>query len=679
VIGRRTAGLVVGLLTLALGVLAAAGGPIRAPLGGPIRPAVGGLLALAGLYGVFRNWEAPAGTDPPAVERATAVTRPGADIDGELARSAGGSRTARRHRRRIHDRLRAVAEWTLARERGWSRDRAAAAIDAAEWPDDTVVARFLAHGARPRSTSSIADRVRSALTGDEASPFRRAVHRTVAALDVGDRRQETGTVGDGTDKEGGAPVDRREVGDGTRPTTTPSVTAGPVDDGVRRDRIAERDTDRWAGAGHLVLVLVGVGLALRSPVLAAGSVVVIAVVAHARAGEPAEPVLSVDRSIAPERPAPGDSVTVSTSVTNAGTGLLPDLRLVDGVPADLAVDTGSPRHGTALRPGETTTIEYTVSARRGTHAFGSCLAITRDLGGTVERVTAVDPGDELTCEPRFEPLDATVPLAPEPAPPLGRLPTATGDGVAFESTREYRAGDPIARVDWKRVARYGEFTTVTYTEERAARVAIVVDARGVAAVSPDGGPPTAVDRCVDAAGRVAATLLDAGDRVGLATMGADPFWLRPGTGAAHRSRIRTALATHPAFTSSPSGDRPPDWPVRFHRRFPRAQLLFVSPLVDWAPLFVLRQLAAYGHPATVLTPDPTRGATLGERIAGLDRDTLVGRFRDEGIGLIEWPWDEELDVALARGQQRSAAASAAVWERSGRVDGGSASAGGGAR
>jgi len=78
--------------------------------------------------------------------------------------------------------------------------------------------------------------------------------------------------------------------------------------------------------------------------------------------------------------------------------------------------------------------------------------------------------------------------------PAGIRATPAARGVEFYATREYRRGDPLSRVDWKRTARTGDLTTVDFRVERTVRVALVFDTRRSAHLAPSPHEPSAVER-----------------------------------------------------------------------------------------------------------------------------------------------------------------------------------------
>jgi uncharacterized repeat protein (TIGR01451 family) len=240
--------------------------------------------------------------------------------------------------------------------------------------------------------------------------------------------------------------------DAAATTAAPSATDSPTESEstgseTTRLSVTERETDHWRGVAAVALVAGGLGVLTSTPALLLGAVVGVGYLAYARAFPAPDVSLSVSRTLSDVDPDPGDEVTVSLTVRNTGETTIPDLRLVDGVPAALEVIDGSPRLGTALRPGARGTFEYTVFARRGEYEFEPLLAVARDASGSREREVELRVDTVLTCTPS---LSATtdVPLRGLTSRYTGRVETDTGgEGIEFYATREYRSGDSLSRVD----------------------------------------------------------------------------------------------------------------------------------------------------------------------------------------------------------------------------------------
>jgi uncharacterized protein (DUF58 family) len=423
--------------------------------------------------------------------------------------------------------------------------------------------------------------------------------------------------------------------------------------GDNRSRV--RSTARWRGVNVISLVVSGTGVLADRPGLVLAGVIGIAFAAVARAGTPPTIDLSIERRLSDEMPGPDDPVTVTVQVTNTGNRVLPDLRIIDGVPSALVVEDGSPRFGTALRPGASAEFKYTVTAARGVHQFDPSLVIARDMSGAKERrVEGTATQTTITCVPPLS-QPVSLPLREQTTGITGQVPTSDGgSGLAFHAVREYRHGDPLSRIDWNRTARTGEFSTIEFQRERSATVVLLIDAREAAYIAPDSHDSTALERSITAAGALFEGFLATDDRVGIAVLSPTDCWLAPGSGDTHRTRARELLATHPAVS--------PDAPDssyfgratlrRFRRRLPTdAQVVFCTPLPDRYSALVARRLDAHGHHVTVVSPDPMGPETAGGKLEHTERSLRCSALRDDGIRVIDWN-DGSLRTEIETATQR---------------------------
>ena len=271
------------------------------------------------------------------------VASPGDDLDSILS-ALGRSRRRAADRRR--QQLRELVIETLSRYRGVDDADAREQVDSGSWTDDRIAGAFLATDDEPPSLSQ---RLRTRLSG--ASPYWTGIDHTVAAIaDVAGVPAERDTA----DDRSVPGLDRlhRSVGE----------SLNGRDAGVERDRAIEdidpieRATEHWQGIGAGALAAIGVGVLAQRPSVLLVGVVALGYAAYARPTSAPAATLALARSVEPSTPDPGDPVTITLSITNDGDRLLPDVRVVDGVPPALSVTDGSPRIGTALRPGETATV-----------------------------------------------------------------------------------------------------------------------------------------------------------------------------------------------------------------------------------------------------------------------------------------------------------------------------------
>lgn len=278
---------------------------------------------------------------------------------------------------------------------------------------------------------------------------------------------------------------------------------------------------RWRIGAVAAGALVALGLLYASPLLLAATAIPLGYVVYgAVSSVPADAAVRIERSFDGATPPPGETVTIRLTVENVSEATLPDLRVVDGVPDDLAVVDGSARGSFVLRPGESATVAYDVVAKRGDFAFADPVVRLRSLGASrlvTETVPAAGERELSSLDPvSAAPAGTTTPVS------AGTHATDSGgDGLEFHSTREYRPGDSIGRIDWRRFAKTRELSTVSYREERALRVVVAVDARPVGRVRPHAGTPTAASLGGYAAERIYETLVDGDVTTSVAAFGVD--------------------------------------------------------------------------------------------------------------------------------------------------------------
>jgi uncharacterized protein (DUF58 family) len=453
-----------------------------------------------------------------------------------------------------------------------------------------------------------------------------------------------------------------------------------------------RTTNRWRGVVAVALFAGAIGVFGKRPDVLLCAVVGVVFAVYPRVTGPPTVDLELERAVSDSAPGHDEAAEVAVTVRNVGDSTLPDLRIVDGVPPMLPVTGGSARHAAILRPGESTTFSYELTARHGTHTFEDATVVARDVSGMHEVETEVSAETEIECHAAVP----EVPLRAQSEYRSGRLVTGeSGSGIEFHQTREYQSGDPLSRIDWNRYARTGDLTTVEFHEERAASVVCCIDARPPA-YRGRGDEPHAVSYSVAAAEEILSALLDARDRVGVAAFGRDLLWLAPGRGPDHAARSRQVLATHPtlsmqppeaARTASPqlmadggatsSAAQTTTWvrtttgiqpgtdartgtgaqteaqteteaqTAELQKRLGAdTQLILLTPLLDDAIVEAALSLEAGGNAVTVVSPDVTTDETLGGRLARIQRDNRVTSLQGSGVPVVDWDTDDSLGTVL---------------------------------
>ncbi|OIB58799.1 DUF7269 family protein [Natrialba sp. SSL1] len=558
---------------------------------------------------ILRSGESAA--SPPDRDTASRVPTPGDELYHQLISVSDRSDPTYEA---VRDRLRARARNALVAAENQTEVDAAEAVATGDWTADDGAAAVLADD-EDRPPTSFEDRVLAALGGTDILA-RRDLRRAMTAVGAlagaaPDARrptavpplESTAAIGPGseTDAGDGGSNTGSQTNEDDGPATNTSADTGSAtnasENGESTPAVTTRRTGRWVGITVVALVGIVIGVLYQQPAVIVSSGVGMGFAAYSRLGsvDADPPEIAVERSVSEAHPEPGESVSVTTVVRNEGERRLVDVRIIDGVPSELAVESGSSRAATTLAPGGSAVVQYTVTARRGRHQFDPVQVLCRNASGSVEtdvRITASGPDAEgasaaaspsadspvteqptaditttdttLTCLPTLQSLPSGVDhlLAHRGSTLSGPLQTTdSGPGVEFHSVREYRSGDPMQRIDWNRYARHGSLATVSFRDDQSATVVIAIDARDSAYRSPDEATPThAVDRAVDGAAAAFGTLLDAGHTVGLASVGPDPLWLAPGTGREHRITGRTMLGTAPGLSPQPptarSADRP---------------------------------------------------------------------------------------------------------------------------
>lgn len=413
-----------------------------------------------------------------------------------------------------------------------------------------------------------------------------------------------------------------------------------------------RATGRWRGIAAVGLFFLAAGVFTTRPQILLAGIIGIGYGAYPRLVGPPTVELALNRRVTDPAPQRGDTVTVTAEVTNTGNTTLFDCRIIDGVPPQLTVISGTPRHATILRPGDTATVTYAVETEYGTHQFDPATVIIRDITGAHEIETSVATDTELACVDTL----AAVPRGQQPDGHAGQwLTDQSGDGTEFHSVREYQPGDPIGRIDSNRWARTGERTTVEFREERATAVVILLDAREPAYRSRTADEPSAVTHSVAGAHQLLETLGDTRDAVGLAVFGRELHWLAPNAGPEHAERMRQALGTHLSAQppdAADCADIEAQTKQLRQRLAPRTQLLVLSPLTDERIIRTLRTLSASGFTTTVVSPDVTTGGSVGRRFARTARANRIDALRRTSVSVVDWDPTTPLGVELLDDNRR---------------------------
>ena len=112
--------------------------------------------------------------------------------------------------------------------------------------------------------------------------------------------------------------------------------------------------------------MLGLAIASQTTALVVNAGICVAYAGLARSAAPprfdleaSSSLIGLIRTIEAEAPEPGDEIGVTVTVANISDRLLTDVRIADGVPAELDVVDGTTRHTDVLTPGSRSSFFYT--------------------------------------------------------------------------------------------------------------------------------------------------------------------------------------------------------------------------------------------------------------------------------------------------------------------------------
>jgi uncharacterized protein (DUF58 family) len=343
------------------------------------------------------------------------------------------------------------------------------------------------------------------------------------------------------------------------------------------------------------------------------------------------PAVSLTRRL-PERAFVGREASLVLALHNSGDRAA-RVDLLEELPRSLAPeDPVFP--GLVIDAGATLEQRVVVVPReRGDAVLGAAVLLERSPLGLLVRRSLHGAGDRLRVHP-----DAARFLRPEALDPrrvlaaLGVRPTRRrGEGLDFESLRDWVPGDDPRRMDWAASARRGRPVVRLHQHEKSHTVILALDASRLMAARAAGR--SKLDLAVDAALALAWAGLARGDRVGLVVFDAEVrAQLAPrGRRAALGDFVAALRCVQPRLVEAE-----PDTLVR-HLAMQRQQRALVVLLTDFveaaaarlvAPLVTLARrhqvlLVALRDPAFVALATVPGGAAGDARPHALERRVVL--------------------------------------------------------
>lgn len=467
----------------------------------------------------------------------------------------------------------------------------------------------------------------------------------------GDTRQTNTTGARDTASAGASTADR--IGTVTGETSLGDAAKAELGSGMSVERPpletvpGERKRSRRARGMELVAAgLIAIGIVTGTAEAFLMTVPLVLGILYHRATGLGEIDLEASRDFSKVSVVPGETVTVTVTVTNAGEASVSDLRIRDDVPDRLSVVEGTPMASFSLEPGAAATLSYEVTARRGTHEFREVEVICRNASGSERERRILSAPRTLVAESSL----GGMPLDARASQYTGRLETTfRGSGVEFHSTREYHTSDSPRDIDWRTFAKTREFTTIEYKDTRAASIHLVVDSREAAQQHTGANAVTSRELCLYAAEQVAEFLIDDRHEVGLSSIGTGSGTYLPAKNPKQYRRIRREFGLDAEDGSDVSrvveATRADEFVTKTasHTQF----VCFTGLYDDGFDAF-LDRLAKHGRPVLVVSPRHELVSTPGSQLTTLQRRIRIESLRRDGVRVLDWDTDEPLRLAIQR-------------------------------
>jgi uncharacterized protein (DUF58 family) len=391
----------------------------------------------------------------------------------------------------------------------------------------------------------------------------------------------------------------------------------------------------------ILVALVGIGI--REPAVAAVGMLLLLTggVAHTWNRLALERV-EFRRSFSGKRAFAGESIEVTYSVVNRKPLPLPWLEIRENAPAALPAE--DVHTSPSATPGAVSISRSTSLAwyervvwkhrfrcpTRGHFRFGPALLHTGDLFGFYDTSREVTHHDYVTVLPRLYDLEA---LGLPTRRPFGE---ERGGSRIFEDPsrlvgiRDYRAGDPLKRIEWKATARRGALQSRVYDPSASLHLLVALNVSTLE-FAWEGYIPVVLERSISLAGSVARWAHEHRYATGLLANssypGADRAMVIPaGRDPDQLTRILEALAMVSPFTIAPLEDVLEEQA----RRLPLgATVVLVTALVTERLTATLYRLAERGYPLAVIwsadEPPPAAWASLNVHNLGPRLQELEAR------------------------------------------------------
>ena len=223
----------------------------------------------------------------------------------------------------------------------------------------------------------------------------------------------------------------------------------------------------------------------------------------------------------------GDTVAVVVRVANRGRLPVPWMLLEDLLPRQALIHEppnlkvqGRRVQLSMLRGGGVKSLLYQLTCnRRGYYQLGPLVLETGDLFGLHRRYRVVSEPHFLLVYPPVVPLEGFDIASKRPIGEVRMSYRLYEDPTRIAGVRQYEAGDPLNRVNWKATARTGKLHSKVYEPSTVAGVTILLDFHQQS--HDPRQEPARSELAVTAAASLANAVYEMGQQIGLVTNGRD--------------------------------------------------------------------------------------------------------------------------------------------------------------
>jgi len=230
--------------------------------------------------------------------------------------------------------------------------------------------------------------------------------------------------------------------------------------------------------------------------------------------------LECDRTLSHTTLQQGEETTVDLTVTNRRGWPIPWLFVEDLYPREFPREGANTRLA-ILMPGRSLRLQYTLRCpRRGYHRIGPTLLESGDLFGLQKRFRTSEHQNYLSVLPAVAYIETFNISAKRPQGPVRISNRIYEDPTRITGLREYHPGDPMRKIHWKATARTGELFVKENEPSNVMGGSLILDFHDDA-YAPNEQKEARMELAVTTTASIAYLLQMSGEQLGMVTNSLD--------------------------------------------------------------------------------------------------------------------------------------------------------------